>query len=92
MADRSQESYCSLVKVTVRGDDEPLLYRGELTLQGIDKAAAVSYCPLIVRSTPWVNCNSGGAVDDGRKAFTLISSMKGISLALSLQRLCILGI
>ena len=40
----------------------------------------------------WVNCNSGGAVDDGRKAFTLISSMKGISLALSLQRLCILGI
>ena len=54
MADRSQESYCSLAKVTVRGDDEPLLYRGELTLQGIDKAAAVSYCPLIVRSTPWL--------------------------------------
>ena len=52
--DRAQESYCSLVKVTVRGDDEPLLYRGELTLQGIDKAAAVSYCPLIVRSTPWL--------------------------------------
>ena len=52
--DRAQESYCSLVKVTVRGDDEP--YRGELTLQsaGIDKAAAVSHCPLIVRSTPWL--------------------------------------
>ena len=35
MEDRPQESYCSLVKVTLRGDDEPLLYRGELTLQGL---------------------------------------------------------
>ena len=38
----------------LRGGDEP--YRGELTLQsaGIDKAAAVSHNPLIVRSTPWL--------------------------------------
>ena len=41
--DRPKESYCSLVKVTVRGDDEPLLYRGGLTLLGIDKPAAVSH-------------------------------------------------
>ena len=54
MMDRPQESYCSLVKVTVRGDEEPLLYRGGLTLLGIDKPAAVSHCPLIVRSTPWL--------------------------------------
>ena len=50
MADRSQESYCSLVKVTVRGDEEPLLYRGGLTLQGL---ISLQLCHIALLS-PWL--------------------------------------